>query len=61
MGHSSPPRRGCCLPRRSGLPRGRKATPRQAYDYLRPVLWPVWGLSLGSVCDCLWLASGAIV
>ena len=43
MGHFGPPRRGCCLPRRTTSPRGRKATPRRAYDYLRPVFMACLG------------------
>ena len=47
-GPFGPPRRGCYSPRRTTSPRRRKATPRRAYDCLRPmfmailrsVLWP---------------------
>ena len=41
----------------SSSPRRRWATPRRACDCLRPVL----GRFRGSICDCLLLASGAIV
>ena len=34
MGHSGPPRRGCCSRRRTTSPRKRRATPRQS-QYLK--------------------------
>ena len=50
MGHSGPPRRGCCSPRRTTSPRRRRATPRQAQDlkqwYVMSCLGPVSWLGL---------------
>ena len=48
MGHSGPPRRGYCSPRRTTSPRQRKATPKRACDYLRLVFMACSGSVLWS-------------
>ena len=43
------------------LPRRRCACLSKPEGCHCSLLWLVWGRFRGSICDCLWLASGAIV